>query len=135
MAKIKGTLLGEKKIYEKKERVIWFFEWWFDFINHDRIKFCVHKTFGIGNITFFVCHKTTYDHMINKSYDFVRGEKLEMKKWTFFICKVTICVMLQLRMKAPFDKSSPCQVQWPEALWKWICSIFYISYDLMCIRN
>ena len=43
-------------------RVMRFVKYWFYVISHYPVKFGVHRTFGIGDITFFVCHKTTYNH-------------------------------------------------------------------------
>ena len=32
-----------------------------------------HRTCGIGDITFFICHETAYNHVIKESCDFVCG--------------------------------------------------------------
>ena len=35
---------------------------WSHFLSHYPVKFGVQRTCGIGDKTFFICHKTTYNH-------------------------------------------------------------------------
>ena len=45
-------------------------------IHHQTFTFSVHRTYATGDIMFFICHETTYDHVIKESCDFVRGDPL-----------------------------------------------------------
>ena len=46
---------------------------WLLFISHYPIKFGSQRPRGGEHITFFICHVTSCDHVINKLYDFVVG--------------------------------------------------------------
>lgn len=54
-------------------RVMQFFEWKPHVMHHHPVKFSTDRTRAIANITFFICHDTTYDHVIKVSCDFVPG--------------------------------------------------------------
>ena len=75
--KIKDTFLTwEIKLMNGKNfllRVMWFFEFWSQVISHYLVKFDVHRTCGIGDIAFFICHETTYNHVLTESCDFLHG--------------------------------------------------------------
>ena len=63
--KIKGKILRWKKFMNGTNfllRVMWFVKCWFHVISHYPVKVGAHRTFGIGDLTFFVCHKTIYNH-------------------------------------------------------------------------
>ena len=65
---------GGKKFMNGKNfllKVIWFFEWCSHVISHYPVKFGVHRTCEIGVRTFFICHETTYNHVIKESCNFV----------------------------------------------------------------
>ena len=55
---------------------MWFFDWWSHIIIPYHVKVGVHKTCGIEDITFFIYHETTYDHVVKESYDFVSGDSI-----------------------------------------------------------
>ena len=66
----------EKKFMNGKNfllRLMLFFECWFHVTSHYPVTFGVHRTCGIGDLTFFVCHEATYNHVIKESCDFVYG--------------------------------------------------------------
>ena len=42
-------------------------------MSHDPVKFGVHRTCGIGDIVFFICHETLYNQVVKESCDFVHG--------------------------------------------------------------
>ena len=63
-----------KKNYEWKELIAKsevIFQWCPHVINHHFVKFRVLRTCEIGDITFLICHKKTFDHVINESSDLV----------------------------------------------------------------
>ena len=75
--KTKGIFLRwEKKVMNGKNfllRVMWFFGFWSQVISHYPVKFDVHRTCGIGDITVFIAHETTYNHLIKESCGFLYG--------------------------------------------------------------
>ena len=60
-----------KKLFTKSD--MFFFEFWSKVRSHYPVKFDVHRTCGIWEITFFICHETTYNHVLEESCDFVSG--------------------------------------------------------------
>lgn len=52
--------------------VIRLFGCWFHVISHLPVKFGVHRTCGIGDITLFICLETTCNQVIKESCDLVR---------------------------------------------------------------
>ena len=88
-------------------KVMWCFESRSNVMSHYPVKFDVNRTCGIRDITFFVCHETTYNHVIKglRNYancawqpstisqyllKFVSHEPCKNKDITFFIRHVTI---------------------------------------------
>ena len=57
-------------------RVMRFFEFWSYVISHYPVKSLVHRTCGIRDLAFFICHKTTYNHVIKESCDFLHGASI-----------------------------------------------------------
>ena len=51
--------------------LIWLFKCFFYVINHYPVKFGVHRTCGIGDITFLICHETSHNHVIKELCEFV----------------------------------------------------------------
>ena len=54
-------------------RVMWFFAFWPYVIGQCPVEFGVRRTCGIGDIAFFICQKTTYNHLTKESCNFVYG--------------------------------------------------------------
>ena len=74
--KIKGTILRGKKTHEWKEpstRSDVIFECSSHVISHYPVKFGDYRTYGTGGITLFICHETSYNHVIKEPCGFVHG--------------------------------------------------------------
>ena len=52
-------------------RGVWFFEYWSHATSPYPVNLCAHITCGIGVRTIFLCHETTYNHVIKELCDFV----------------------------------------------------------------
>ena len=60
-----------KNVFTKSDVI--FFEFWYQVISCYPVQFDVRRTCGIGDIVFFTCHETTYNHVLTESCDFVHG--------------------------------------------------------------
>ena len=79
LCKIKGKTLRWKKFMNGNnflQRVIRFVNCWSNVISHFPVKFTFHRTFEIGDITFFIYHETAYNHVIKESCYFVHGRSI-----------------------------------------------------------
>ena len=129
-------------------RVMQFVKCWSYVISHYRVKFGVHRTFGIGDITIFVCHKTTYNHdqrimrlcawwpnTINHHFaGFGSHEPFENRDETFFIHHATIvsCDHLGWSLLVSHHHFKFSRI-WPRESWN--ITVCCLSRDLIWPRE
>ena len=78
--------------------------WWHLIMSHHPVKFNGHRPHRSRNITFFLSHETSHDHVIERTFNFV--------------------------VLAPYPKLPSCQVWWPQVSWKWRYNV-YLPCNLM----